>query len=73
MLISEKLKADLALAGYDEQVYNSFVKQNELPELSLKRYNTSNSIVLGGFTWADSEEGHDFWENVFSRLIEINK
>ncbi len=69
----DKLREDFLLAGYDEQVYNAFVKQNEISDSFLEVIDSSSGTVLYGFLWGESVEGFPFWKSVYLKLLDINK
>jgi hypothetical protein len=38
-----------------------------------KRFEKLSKVISSGFRWAKSNEGHDYWEKYFIKILELEK
>ncbi len=49
------------------------IKSSFFAELDSENCSKAAACILCGFVWAKSVEGHDYWMNVYSKLIGYSK
>lgn len=52
-----------------EKALNNVYKLNINPELALRyREESLKSAIMGAFIWMETEEGNDYWYNIYKEL-----
>lgn len=36
-------------------------------------HRSTSETILGAFSWSDSKEGHEFWEEIYNKLKQIEQ
>lgn len=54
---------NIAKAWNSEEVFYGNFKDEVLP----------SDILCGAFVWRNTEQGHDYWKKIFSKLLDIER
>lgn len=65
--LSEFLKENGAYESFIENCLNSRDTLQYVVD-----YNLLNIGIFSGFTWAETSEGADYWDNLFNKSCELN-
>jgi hypothetical protein len=59
-----------SISNFPKQVVKKMleeqVKQGNPKNINVFEESKTRGVTVGGFTWADTDEGHDFWEDVIN-------